>query len=146
MIDDYRSWSWDKSFSFALAVSVLWHLFWFFAVTIVVTTPKQKPQMQPQIVSLGPVLDDAIFKTLLESRPEISKAFYRQPGDFSTATDLPDPSSERYASGDVVSVSFGRKFFSTIKDLVGGSKIDTVIEPAPEPEPEPVPVAMTEAE
>ena len=120
---DYRSWSFtDRSFLFAVSVSVLWHLFWFFAVTIVVTAPRQQPLAQPKIVSLGPVLDDAIFRTLVESRPEISKAFYRPPASFSAATEVPVETVERYAPGEVVSVPFGKKFFTTLKDALEEDK------------------------
>ena len=120
---DYRSWSFtDRSFLFAVLVSVLWHLFWFFSVTIVVTTPARQPMVPPKIVSLGPVLDDAIFKTLVESRPEISKAFYRPPANFSSATEVPAETVERYAPGEVVSVPFGKKFFTSLKDAVNGDK------------------------
>ncbi len=133
---DYRSWSFaDRSFGFALSVSLLWHLFWFFSVTIVVTPHRKIPGPPPKIVSLGPVLDDAIFKTLVESRPEISKAFYRQPADFSSATQAPLQTVERYTPGDVVSVPMGKKFLSTLKEVVGGGKVSPdsgipVLEPA----------------
>ena len=78
--------------------------------------------IQPQIVSLGPILNDAIFKTLVESRPEISKAFYRPSASFSSATEAPARTFERYAPGDVVSVPLGKKFMGTLKDLVSGGK------------------------
>lgn len=121
--NDYRSWSFaDRPFLFAFLVSFLWHLFWFFSVTIVVVPPKKAPRVQPVIVSLGPVLSDAIFKTLVESRPEISKAFYRQPADFSSATEAPVQTTERYSPGDVVSVPQGKRFLGALKVLVSGSK------------------------
>ena len=120
---EYRSWSFnDCSFLFALAVSLLWHLFWFFSVTIVVAPPRRTPMIQPQVVSLGPVLDDAIFKTLVDTRPEVSKAFYRPPADFSAATEAPAEAVGRYEPGDVVSVPSGNQFSSKLKELVGGDK------------------------
>ena len=123
--NDYRSWSFtDRSFLFAVMVSVLWHLFWFFSVTIVVAPPRKNPVMQPTVVALGPVLDDAIFKTLIETRPEISKAFYRPPADFTTATEVPPQTIERYIPGDVVSVPTGKKFYDSLKDRVGGTKAE----------------------
>ena len=83
---EYRSWSFtDRQFLFAFAVSVLWHLFWFFAVTIVVTQAPLKQPSRTELVSLGPVLDDAFIKTLVESRPEYSKAFYRELSEFESA-------------------------------------------------------------
>jgi hypothetical protein len=122
-LNEYRSWSFmDRSFLFGVAVSVLWHLFWFFSVTIVVTPPARRAMVSPRIVSLGPVLDDAMFKTLVESRPEISRAFYRQPADFETATEVPAETIERYSPGDVVSVPFGKRFSTSLKELVSGAK------------------------
>ena len=112
-----------------MGVSVLWHLFWFFAVTIVVTPPAERPKAMPRVTALGPVLDDAIFRTLVESRPEVSKAFYRQPADFSTATDVPTETLQHYAPGDVVSVPTGKKFSSALKDALAGSKISPELPP-----------------
>ena len=130
---DSRSGSFaDRSFIFAALVSVLWHLFWFFSVTIVVAPPRKKPLPPLKVVALGPVLADAIFKTLVDARPEISKAFYRQPADFSTATEVPEQSVERYAPGDVVSVPAGRKFESGLKNVVSGVKSQPDIVPPPE--------------
>ena len=121
--NDYRSWSFaDRPFLFAVLVSLLWHIFWFFSVTIVVAPHKRAPKAPPVIVSLGPVLNDSIFKTLVESRPEISKAFYRQPADFSSATEAPMETVPRYDPGDVVSVPEGKKFMGALKDRVGGDK------------------------
>ena len=121
--NDYRSWSFaDRPFLFAVVVSLLWHLFWFFSLTIVVAPPRKSPRVQPTIVALGPVLSDAIFKTLVESRPEISKAFYRQPADFSSATEAPVETVPRYAPGDVVSVPQGKKFMGSMKASVSGTK------------------------
>ena len=130
---DSRSWSFtDRSFVFAALVSVLWHLFWFFSVTIVVAPHRKKSLPPPKVVALGPVLADAIFKTLVDTRPEISKAFYRQPADFSTATEVPEQSVEHYAPGDVVSVSAGRKFASGLKNVVSGAKAEPEFAPPPE--------------
>jgi hypothetical protein len=120
---EYRSWSFaDRSFLFAFTVSILWHLFWFFSVTIVVTPTKIKRAIETKTVSLGPVLSDTIFRTLVESRPEYSKTFYRQLADFEPATDIPTPTIERHASGDVMSLPVGKKFAQSLKDLIGGSK------------------------
>lgn len=127
---DYRSWSFtDRSFLFGLAVSILWHLFWFFSVTIVVNPVKSKSSMQTKTVSLGPVLSDAIFQTLVESRPEVSKAFYRQLSEYESATEVPTQTVERHlpagqagASGDVTSLPEGKNFAQSLRALIGGSK------------------------
>ncbi len=123
--NDYRSWTFtDRPFFFALTVSALWHLLWFLMVTIVVAPPRRKPQVQPAIVSLGPVLNDAIFKTLVETRPEISKAFYRQPQDIASATEAPAETLPRYEAGGVVSVPQGKGFVHSLKALVSGAKAE----------------------
>jgi len=120
---DYRGWSfWSRSFLIGLALSLLWHFFWFFSIKIVVSTPRKMEHPRPYLVSLGPVIDDAIFKTLVESRPEISESFYRRPSDFSAAADLPVETIPRQATGDVVSVPFGKKFMESLKGIVGGIK------------------------
>ncbi len=121
---DYRSWSFaDRSFFFAFAVSILWHLFWFFSVTIVVTPARGKPANQTKTVSLGPVLNDAIFRTLVESRPEASKAFYRQLSEFQSATEVPTQIIERHATvGDVASLPMGKDFAQSLRELIGGNK------------------------
>ena len=120
---EYRSWSFmDRQFLFAAAVSVLWHLFWFFAVTIVVTPVLLKKPPRTAIVSLGPVLDDALIKTLVESRPEYSKALYRELSEFETATELPVQTVERRESGDITSLPFGEKAAVRLRELLSGDK------------------------
>ena len=122
-VRDHRSGSfWDRTFLVGLAVSLLWHFFWFFSIRVVVSTPKKTEKPRPYLVSLGPVMDDAIFKTLVEAKPEFSKSFYRRPTDFSAAVDLPALPASRYEAGSVVSVPFGRKFVNSLKEIVGGIK------------------------
>ncbi len=120
---EYRSWSFtDRSFLFATAVSILWHLFWFFSVAIVVSPSPSRKSMKPTMVALGPVLDDAIFRTLLETKPEYSKTYYRNLNDFDSATDVPIQTIERHESGDVTSVPSGKIFERALKNLIGGDK------------------------
>lgn len=126
---EYRSWSFgDRSFLFAAAVSILWHLLWFFSITIDVNQHAVKVKKIPEIVSLGPVLDDAIFKTLVESRTEFSKTFYRKPQEFIRETEVPQETLERYMPGDVVSMPAHKTLTGTLRDRVGGNKSTTGIE------------------
>jgi TonB family protein len=111
----------DRTFLAALAFSALWHCFWFFSVSINVTMKKQ-PRVRPQIVSLGPVLDDSIFRTLAQTKPEISQTFYRKLSDFSKPADLEVKTIEKHSPGEVVSLPFGRKVLDSIKFVVGGEK------------------------
>ena len=119
---DYESWSfWDRSFLWALAVSLLWHLFWFFSITITVSS-HQKIKPRPKLVSIGAVLDDTIFKTLVENRPQLSQAFYRPLSDFSPKLEPEVKTIERYSPGDVVSVPFRKKFSNSLRELISGTK------------------------
>ena len=120
---EYQSWTFhDRSFLWALAVSILWHFFWFFSVAIVVSVPTKQQKARPKMVSLGAVLDDRIFKTLVENKPQLSQTFYRQLSDFSPALDLKVKTIERHLPGEVVSVPEGKKFFNSLKELIGGNK------------------------
>ena len=107
----------------ALGLSVLWHAFWFFSLTITVNSSKKHIKSPSRIVSLGPVLDDKMFRTLVESKPEFSKTFYRRLSDFSSPVDIQTKTVERYAPGSVVSLPFGKKSMNKVKNLIGGSKV-----------------------
>ncbi len=111
----------DRSFLSALAFSLLWHCFWFFSVSISVAV-KKPAHPRPKIVSLGPVLDDSIFRTLVETRPELSETFYRRLSDFSKQVDLEVKTMERLSPGEVVGLPLGRRMMSSIRSLVGGAK------------------------
>ena len=120
---DYPSWSFtDRSFLFAVAVSVLWHLFWFFSVTNIVTPRSEKKAARTKFVSIGRVLDDSIFQTLVESRPEYSKAFYRELSDFDAATELPAPAVGRHESGEVMSLPVSEGAVRVLRGLMSGQK------------------------
>src|SRR3989338_1989314 len=100
-----------------------WHFFWFFSITITVN-PSQRfgHQPRPKIVSLGPVLDDTIFKTLVEKKPQLSETFYRRISDFSSPLDLQVKTMERFSPGEVVGLPARKKFWSSLRGLVGGAK------------------------
>ncbi len=121
---DYDTWSFrDRSFALALLLSILWHLFWFLSISITVSPFKKKDHARPVIVSLGPVIDDTLMRTLIEAKTEPSEAFYRQLSDFTaSATDLEVKTIERHSPGDVVSVPLGNKFLTSLRGLVGGKK------------------------
>lgn len=121
---EYDTWSFrDRSFLMGLAVSLAWHFFWFFSITIVISPPKAKEKPRPRVVSLGPVLNDTIFKTLIETRPELSQTFYRGPAALSPEALEPKVQTiERYSPGDIVSVPFGKKILNSMRMLVGGDK------------------------
>ncbi len=125
----YEGWALrDRSFLMAVGVSLLWHLFWFFSIVIVVAPSKRPEKARPFVVSLGPVIDDTIFRTLVENKPQLSETFYRHLSDFTVPMEVEVQTIERHSPGDVVSVPFGRKVSDHLRELVGGEK------PAPETE------------
>ena len=122
-MNDYESWSFrDRAFGLALGISLLWHAFWFFSISIVVNPSKMKHKPRPLIVSLGPVLDDSIFRTLAQTKPQLSETFYRRLSDFAAPMELEVQTAERYQPGDVVSVPMGKKVTSLLRTLMGGEK------------------------
>lgn len=119
----YETWSMrDRSFLKALAISVVWHVCWFLAIRITISPEASRPKQQPKIVSLGRVLDDSIFRTLVETRPELSQTFYRQMADFGPTLEPVSQTIERRAPGEVVSLPFGQRFLQSVKVLVAGGK------------------------
>ena len=121
---EYDTWSFrNRSFMLGMAVSLVWHFFWFFAVIIVISPAKKKVPVMPKVISLGRVLDDTIFRTLVETRPQLSETFYRQPSDFSELLQPKAQAIERHSPGDVVSVPFGKKFLNSLRVLVSGGKM-----------------------
>jgi hypothetical protein len=121
-VNDYESRSLqDRSFLWAISLSVLWHLFWFFSLSITMGDHK-KPRVKSKLVSIGTVLDDSFFKTIVENRPQLSEAFYRAHSDLSPKLEPAPKMMEPYAAGDVVSVPFSRKFSDSLKEIIGGEK------------------------
>lgn len=120
---EYQTWSLrGRGFWTALALSLAWHFFWFFAITVVVTPEKHRAKKGPRVVSLGPVLDDELFRTLLESRPQLSETFYRDLESTGPPLEPPVERIEKSEPGDVVSVPYGRRFVSSLKGLLGDDK------------------------
>ncbi|MBI4432939.1 MAG: hypothetical protein HY592_05625 [Candidatus Omnitrophica bacterium] len=111
-----------QPFLAALFFSLLWHFFWFFSISVVVNPRRMEAKPRPQLVSLGPVLDDTIFRTLVESKAQLSSTFYKPVSDFSQAIDPAPPTLERHVAGDVVSVPLGRKLQVSFHEVVGGVK------------------------
>lgn len=120
---NYDGWSLrDRSFLWALAMSVLWHFFWFFSITVTVTPNKYRFKPHTKVVSLGPVLDDTIFRALVENKPQLSETFYRRLSDFASPTEPEARTLERRAAGEVVSLPFGKKIWNSMRILLGGVK------------------------
>jgi TonB family protein len=121
---EYRSWSFGgKTFRRALALSLLWHLFWFFFINIKVSIPVKVRKPRSRVVVLGPVLSESIFRTLAETHPSLPQTFYRGASDFSPPLNLPAKMMERSLPDNVVSAPFGKSFLNSARALTGGAKI-----------------------
>lgn len=115
----------DRALWLGGALSLLWHFFWFFSVTITVGPDPARRREPMRSVSLGPVLDDTIFQTLVENRPKVSEAFYRQLSDFEPPAARLEPEApaiQRREPGDVVSVPFGKKYTERLKEFMDGAR------------------------
>jgi TonB family protein len=60
------------SFNRALIISFLWHLFWFFAITIVVVPIGSGPQKLSDVSFLGSILDEDSFHSEFRTRRDYS--------------------------------------------------------------------------
>ncbi len=107
----------------AVGFSVLWHLFWFFSIHITVSPLKKSAKPRPRIVSLGPVLDDSIFRQLVDTRPEASQAFYRRITDLKPIAQIEDvKTTQRQPISGVISLPYSRDLAGDVKDLLSGTK------------------------
>lgn len=122
---DYQSWSFfNRPFLAALALSGVWHLLWILTLNVTIEPQRSVSRLRPEIVSLGPVLDDTIFRTLVEARPRYSEAFYRHLSDLSRTVEPEVRTIERRQPGDVVSFTMGQRLFDSLRQVVGGSKFE----------------------
>ncbi|MGH7198568.1 MAG: TonB family protein [Candidatus Omnitrophota bacterium] len=119
----YEGWSFrDRPVVIALAISFLWHFFWFFSVTITVNPNIRFEKARPKVVSLGSVIDDTFFRALVQTKPQISETFYRHLSDFSAPLEPEAQTMERRSPGDVVSIPFSERVGALMRSILGGEK------------------------
>ena len=122
-VKGYEGWSFsDRSFAVALGLSIIWHLFWFSLVTIGLNPEKKLAKPRAKIIFLGPVLDDKIFHTLVESKPELSKTLSHRLLEFSAPVDIKTKTIERYNPGPAVNLPLEEKTRNSVRGMVGGAK------------------------
>ena len=118
-----EGWSFtNKLFLKAVGYSLLWHFFWFFSVTITISPNSRRDKAHPKVVSLGQVLDDTIFRTLVENKPQLSETFYRRLSDFSAPMELQVKTMEKQSPGQVVGLPYRQKFWESMRHIIGGEK------------------------
>lgn len=112
----------ERGVQYGIAGSVIWHLFWLFAITVTfIAGPTERKPTRIQFI--GPVLSDDAFNTLVALKPEISETFYRTPE--SLAGEILEPeigNLGHQAPGDVVSVPMGRAAWNLLRGTLGRSR------------------------
>lgn len=117
----YAGWALrDRSFATALAVSVLWHVFWFVVINVNVAPPRSFVKPDPRMVALGPVLDDTLFSTLARNRPQLSETFYRRLSDYAADT----ATSVQAGSGRIVALPTVSGNADELRRLLAGPKAE----------------------
>ena len=120
----YEGWSFrDKSFLIALGLSVIWHLLWFFLVTVSLNPDRSLSKPKAKIVFLGSVLNDTIFRTLVETKPELSHVVTRKLSEYTALVDVRSKTIDRYSRGSVVSLPLGEKSENVVRGLIRGTKM-----------------------
>jgi len=112
----------DKSFAAALSLSLVWHLFWFSLVTVGMNPEKKLLKPRSRIVFLGSVLDEKIFRTLLENRLELSKGLPRKFSELSEPADAQIKTAQRQGRGSVVTLPLEKKSRAVVGSLIEGTK------------------------
>ncbi len=132
----YEGWSFsDKSFATALGLSVVWHLCWFSLITVGMNPDKKIVKQKAKIVFLGPVLNNNIFRTLVETKPELSKTVTRKLSEFSGLANIQTKTMERYSRNSVVSLPLGEKSSQAVRGLILGVKAAPDREPSSQGNP-----------
>ena len=112
----------NRGFQYAIAITMLWHFFWFFAVTIDVKTPAAKSRQDFRVHFVGPVLSDDAFNMIVALKPELSQTRYHIPEDFTQNLEPATGSLDRRSPGDLVSVPMGRTTWSALRGTIQGEK------------------------
>jgi hypothetical protein len=112
----------NRSFLAALVVSVLWHLFWFFVVTVKVQLPAATARSQMRIYFIGPVLNDDAFNLIVQEKPELSKTVYRNPSFEPESLEPSTSAMNRRRPGDLTSVPFGRNSWKSFGGVLSSTK------------------------
>jgi len=66
----------DKAFNISILISTAWHLFWIFAVIVVVTPTVQPRDVYQEVDFLGPILEKTAFDIMVENVSPQSETLY----------------------------------------------------------------------
>jgi len=72
----------DRNFNLAVLFSGAWHLFWIFAITIVITPTVQPGNMYQEIDFLGPILEKTAFDLMAEEGKPQAETLYARSAVF----------------------------------------------------------------
>ena len=71
---------------------------------------------------VGPVLDEKIFRALVEKEPELSGALPRKFSERSLPADIQTKTAERYSRSSVVSLPLEKRSREEVNGFIGGTK------------------------
>jgi len=111
----------ERGFQYGVAGSVIWHLFWLFAISVSFGTGADKAA-QTRIHFIGPVLTDDAFNTLVAMKPELSETIYRAVDTLSEASLEPEIGALGYQSpGETIGVPTARTAWSILRGALGAT-------------------------
>ncbi|MBF0253534.1 MAG: hypothetical protein HQL11_00170 [Candidatus Omnitrophica bacterium] len=103
----------------AILLALLWHLVWFFGITIDVKPRPQKSLGDMKIYFLGPVLSDDAFNMIVLSKPEASQTVYRSADELSADLEPEAETLGRRETEDLVSVPSSRTVWGALRGIMG---------------------------
>ncbi len=115
----------QRGVQYGVAGSVIWHLFWMFAISVTFVSPAID-RKATRIHFIGPVLSDDAFNTIVSLKPEVSETFYRSAETLAGETLEPEIGALGHQSpGDIVSVPTGSAAWNLLRGTLGRSGSDT---------------------
>ena len=114
----------SRYMSIAIIVSVVWHLFWLFGITIVDNRYGAVEKTEAKISFLGPLLDKTFFEMMIVRQQshyaELKKDFYI-PNTFSTK-ELRLKRPEKGPSRQMHAININKEVRRSIREIISGMK------------------------
>jgi len=112
----------NKIFNRALLFSSLWHLFWIFAVIIVVTPTVQPSTIYQEVGFLGPILEKTAFDFMLEGIVPQAETLYARDVAFIDNVYLKPKGPKRKVLKEVIPKIKKENFSFVLEKYLKGSK------------------------
>ncbi len=112
----------ERGVIYALAASLVWHFFWFFAITVDITPIEVWTERSTGIHFIGPVLSDEWFELVLESKPAMSQTIYRPYEELAEPLEPERPVLEKDLPRDLVSIPMSQRQRASLQGLLRTEK------------------------